>query len=168
MAARWSEVPASRLGRRDLLVIGAGAAAALLMAGSEPLRKAIAPTMPLTAAELVRSFPKNRWGWMVELAVLHRLDTDRNAALTLLWAALELDLDPVQTWRRKPALRLYDLFAALSDRPALANLVRTRSTDPALLARALRWDDPKRAADTRIWRTTGPDRRPLGILIAGA
>jgi hypothetical protein len=171
MAARWSEVPAPRLGRRDLLVIGAGAAAALLMAGSEPLRKAIVPAALLTPAELVRSFPKNRWGWMVELAVLHRLDTDRNAALTLLWAALELDLDPAQKWHRKPALRLYDLFAALSDRPArtaLASLVRTRSTDPALLARATRWDDPARAVETRIWRTTGPDGRPLGILIARA
>lgn len=171
MAARWSEVPAPRLGRRDLLVIGAGAAAALLMAGSEPLRKAIAPAAPLTPAELARSFPKNRWGWMVELAVLHRLDTDRNAALTLLWAALELDLDPRQMWRRKPALRLYDLFAALSDGPAratLATLVRTRSTDPALLARASRWNNPERDANTRVWRTTGPDRRPLGILIARA
>jgi hypothetical protein len=171
MAARWSEVPAPRLGRRDLLVIGAGAAAALLMAGSEPLRKAIVPAALLTPAELVRSFPKNRWGWMVELAVLHRIDTDRNAALALLWAALELDLDTAQRWRRKPALRLYDLFAALSDGPArtaLASLVSTRNADAALLARAARWNDPERDANTRIWRTTGPDRRPLGILIAGA
>ena len=170
MAARWSEVPASTIDRRDLLVLGAGAAAALLIAGNEPLRKTIsaAATSP---AQLVESFPKSRWDWTVELAVLHRIETDRPGALALLWTALELDLDPSQTWRQKPALRLYDLYAAASDaagRIALAALVRARSTHPALLARATLWSDISRPAHPRMWRTAGPDNRPLGIYLAQA
>lgn len=173
MAARWSEVPASAstIGRRDLLVIGAGAAAALFLADDKPLRRAIALAAPLSVAEIVRSLPKARWDWAVELAVLQRLEADRTAALTLLWAALELDLDPAQKWRTKPALRLYDLYAAASDsagRTALAELVRTRSTHPALLARATLWADTSRGALPRMWRTAGPDHRPLGIYLAEA
>lgn len=173
MAARWSEVPAQSptLGRRDLLVIGAGAAAALFLAQSEPLRRSMARAAPLAPAQMVRSFPKSRWDWTVELAVLHRLDNDRTAALDLLWAALELDLDPTQKWRRKPALRLYDLYAAVADttgRQALAALVRSRSTEPALLARASLWSDASRAPLPRLWRTVGPDRQPLGIYLAQA
>jgi hypothetical protein len=107
----------------------------------------------------------------VELAVLSRLDTDRAGALSLLWAALELDLDPTQKWRMKPALRLYDLYAAIADgsgRLALADLVRARSADPALLARATLWSDASREAHPRMWRTVGPDHRPLGIYLARA
>lgn len=170
MAARWSKVPASTIDRRDLLVIGAGAAAALLIAGREPLRRAISAT-GTSPAEMVRSFPKSRWDWTVELAVLHRIDADRPGALALLWAALELDLDPAQTWRQKPALRLYDLYAAATDaagRTALATLVRDRSGHPALLARATLWSDASRPAYPRMWRTTGPDQQPLGIYLAQA
>jgi hypothetical protein len=120
---------------------------------------------------MVRAFPKARWDWTVELAVLHRLDTDRNGALALLWAALELDLDPTQKWRLKPALRLYDLFAAASEtggRLVLAALVRARSKEPALLARASLWSDPARSAQPRLWRTVGPDQAPLGIYLRPA
>lgn len=171
MAARWSEVPASTIDRRDLLVLGAGAAAALFLAGSAPLRRAVQSTAKLTPAETVRALPKSRWDWTVELAVLHRIEADRAGALALLWAALELDLDPAQKWRTKPALRLYDLYAAASDaagRTALAALVRARSTHPALLARASLWSDTSRAAHPRMWRTAGPDNRPLGIYLAEA
>ncbi len=80
-------------------------------------------------------------------------------------------LDPAQKWRLKPALRLYDLYAAAADgngRLGLAALVRARSTDPALLARATLWSDPSRAAHPRMWRTVGPDHRPLGIYLVGA
>lgn len=173
MTARWSEVPASEaaIGRRDLLVIGAGAAAALFLANDNVLRRAIALAAPMPAADFVRSIPKPRWDWTVELAVLNRIDTDRGAALALLWAALELDLDPSQQWRTKPALRLYDLYAAATDvvgRSALAAFVRERSSHPALLARATLWSDTSRAAHPRMWRTTGPDQRPLGIYLAQA
>lgn len=170
MAARWSEVPASTIDRRDLLVLGAGAAAALLMAGNEPLREAISDAA-ISPAEMVGSFPKSRWDWTVELAVLHRIEADRATALALLWAALELDLDPSQKWRAKPALRLYDLYAAASDaegRVALAGLVRARSSHPALLARATLWSDRSRPAFPRMWRTAGPKGEPLGIYLAQA
>jgi hypothetical protein len=173
MAARWSEVPASpsRIGRRELLVISASAAAALFLAQSEPLRRSIARSAALSPAQTVRSFPKSRWGWTVELAVLHRLDTDRAGALALLWAALELDLDPAPKWHLRPALRLYDLYAAASDpagREALAGLVRMRSREPALLARASLWSDASRAPHPRLWRTVSPNRQPLGILLTQA
>ncbi len=173
MTARWSEVPVTdaALGRRDLLVIGAGAAAALFLASDNALRRAIALAAPMPAMDFVRSIPKARWDWAVELAVLNRLDGDRAAALALLWAALELDLDPSQKWRIKPALRLYDLYAAATDaegRAALAALVRERSSHPALLARATLWSDTSREAHPRMWRTTGPDQRPLGIYLTQA
>ena len=173
MAARWSEVPASvgTIGRRDLLVLSAGAVAALLLADDKQLHRALALAAPLSPAEVVRNLPKSRWDWAVELAVLHRIDADRPAALALLWAALELDLDPAQTWRNKPALRLYDLYAAASDAPgrtALAALVRDRSSHPALLARATLWSDASRPAYPRVWRTTGPDQQLLGIFLAQA
>jgi hypothetical protein len=170
MAARWSKVPASTIDRRDLLVIGAGAAAALLIGGSEPLRRAISASTA-SPADIVRSFPKSRWDWTVELAVLYRIDADRAGALALLWAALELDLDPAQAWRQKPALRLYDLYAAASDaagRAALAALVRSHSKHQALLARATLWSDASRPAYPRTWRTVGPDQQPLGIYLAEA
>lgn len=168
--ADWSTLPDGRpIGRRDLLVVSASAAAGLLIAGSGPLARLVTSTA--SPAELVRSFPKPRWDWTVELAVLHRLESDRDGALELLWAALELDLDPAQKWRLKPALRLYDLFAAASDRArrlALAELVRARSTEPALLARATLWSDPARSPQPRLWRTVGPEGRPLGIYLAPA
>jgi hypothetical protein len=154
-----------------LLVVSAGAAAALFLAADPHLRTVLVPATPLGPAEIVRSFAKPRWDWTVELAVLHRLDTDRAGALALLWAALELDLDPGQKWRLKPALRLYDLYAAASDaagRTALAALVRSRSADPALLARATLWSDTLRAPHPRLWQTVGPDQRPLGIYLASA
>jgi len=142
----------------------------LLIAGSDPLTRLV--TAPMTSpAEMVRAFPKPRWDWTVELAVLYRLESDRNGALALLWAALELDLDPAQKWRLKPALRLYDLFAAASDsagRLALADLVRARSSEPALLARATLWSDPARLPQPRLWRTVGPDLSPLGIYLTPA
>jgi hypothetical protein len=167
IATQWSDIPDGRaqLGRRDLLVVTAGAAASLLIAGRDPLARLLRQTAT-TPAELVRSFPKSRWDWTVELAVLSRLDADRAGALALLWAALELDLDRGQKWRRKPALRLYDLYAAASDpagRAALAALVRARTTLPALLARATLWSDASRPAHPRLWRTVGPNRQPLGI-----
>jgi hypothetical protein len=167
----WSTLPDGRsIGRRELLVVSAATAATLLIAGSDPLNRLI--TAPVTSpADMVRAFPKARWDWTVELAVLHRLDTDRNGALALLWAALELDLDPTQKWRLKPALRLYDLFAAASEtggRLALAALVRARSKEPALLARASLWSDPARSAQPRLWRTVGPDQAPLGIYLRPA
>jgi hypothetical protein len=173
MAAQGSAVPepVSGIGRRDLLLVSAGAAAALFFAANQPARRTIALGAGLTPAELVRALPKPRWDWTVELAVLHRLDTDRPGALALLWAALELDLDPAQTWRLKPALRLYDLYAAASDatgRAALADLVRAGSTHPALLARATLWSDAARPAHPRLWRTVGPERQPLGIYLAEA
>jgi hypothetical protein len=172
-AARWSEVPASTstIGRRDLILIGASAAAALFLAGSEPLRRLIGDTGARTPAQVVRSLPKSRWDWTVELAVLHRLDADRAGALALLWAALELDLGPRRRWRRRPALRLYDFYAAASDsdgRLALAALVRAHSADPALLARATLWSDITRTPHPRVWRTVGPDGQPLGIYLAPA
>jgi hypothetical protein len=167
----WSALPDSRsIGRRELLVVSAATAATLLIAGSDPLARLVTGTSQ-SPAELVRAFPKPRWDWTVELAVLHRFDSDRNGALALLWAALELDLDPTQKWRLKPALRLYDLFAAASDtagRLALAELVRARSGEPALLARAVLWSDPDRTPRPRLWRTVGPDRRPLGIYLTQA
>lgn len=173
IASEWSVLSDGRagIGRRDLLVMSAAAAATLLAAADPNLRRTLSLARPLGPAEMVRSFPKLRWDWAVELAVLQRLDADRAGALALLWAALELDLDPAQTWRQKPALRLYDLYAAASDpaaRAALAELVRTRSSHPALLARASLWSDPSRAAHPRLWRTAGPDRRPLGIYLAEA
>jgi hypothetical protein len=165
----WSTVSRgdSRIGRRSLLVLSAGAAAALLVGSKAP------PIQPaaLSPPEFVRALSKSRWGWQVELAVLQRLDTDRQAALDLLWAALELDLDPAQRWRRKHALRLYDLYAAAADdvgRLALVVLVRSRSADTALLARADRWSEPSRASAARLWRTTGPNHRPLGIRLGRA
>ena len=165
----WSAVSGGdiRIGRRGLLVLSASAAAVLLMGGVPPL---VQPSA-LSPSEFVRALSKTRWGWQVELAVLQRLDADRAAALALLWAALELDLDPTQRWRRKHALRLYDLYAAASGgsgRLALSALVRSRSADPALLARADRWSQPARAPAPRLWRATGPDRRPLGILLGPA
>ena len=167
----WSELPNGRsIGRRELLVVSAATAATLLIAGSDPLTRLV--TSPVTSpADVVRAFPKPRWDWTVELAVLHRLDSDRNGALALLWAALELDLDPTQKWRLKPALRLYDLVAAASDtgrRLALAELVRARSTEPALLARASLWSDPARSVRPRLWRTVGPNQAPLGIYLGPA
>lgn len=173
IATEWSDSPEAKaeVGRRDLLVMSAGAAAALYLAAAEPQQQIIAPATVSAPADLVRFFPKPQWDWTVELAVLHRIDADRSGALALLWAALELDLDPAQTWRQKPALRLYDLYAAASDtagRAALAGLVTARSSDPALLARATLWADASRPAHPRLWRTTGPDRRPLGIYLGQA
>jgi hypothetical protein len=169
--AHWSGFPDGRsVGRRELLVVTAATAVSLLIAGREPL------ALLLTAgaaepAEIVRALPKPHWDWTVELAVLHRLDADRTGALALLWAALELDLDPSRKWRLKPALRLYDLYAAATDaagRRALAELVRAASSEPALLARAALWSDPDRTARPRMWRTVGPDHQPLGIYLAPA
>lgn len=173
IASEWSELPddATRIGRRDILVISAGAAAALFLAGDNTMRHAIALSAPMPSADFVRTLPKARWDWTVELAVLSRIDGDRSSALAMLWAALEFDLDPSQKWRTKPALRLYDLYAAATDaagRASLAGLVRARSTHPALLARATLWSDTSRAAHPRMWRTTGPDQRPLGIYLAQA
>jgi hypothetical protein len=169
--ADWSTLPDGRsMGRRDLLVVSAAAAASLLIAGSGPLTRLVTPSSAVPA-EIVRGFPKARWDWTVELAVLYRIDSDRDGALALLWAALELDLDPAQKWRLKPALRLYDLFAAASERSqrlALAELVRARSTEPALLARASLWSDPARLPQPRLWRTFSPDGGPLGIYLAPA
>ena len=167
-APYWSEVSRDgRIGRRGLLILSAGAAAALLTAGNAPLL----PGTPISPQDFVRSLGKARWGWTVELAVLQRFGNDRRAALDLLWAALELDLDPAQLWRRRPALRLYDLYAAAADangRAALAKLVAARSSDPALLARAALWSDPARPPRSRLWRTMGPDRQPIGIALGGA
>ena len=167
----WSGSPdTAAIGRRDLMVVTAAAAAALFLAADPKLEAAFSSTA-LSPADLVRSFAKPHWDWTVELAVLSRLDTDRSGALSLLWAALELDLDPTQKWRLKPALRLYDLYAATADsagRLALADLVRARSADPALLARATLWSDASREAHPRMWRTIGPDHRPLGIYLARA
>lgn len=169
--ADWSGLPDGRsLGRRELLVVTAATAASLLIAGREPLARLLT-TGAVDPAAIVRAFPKPHWDWTVELAVLHRLDADRPSALALLWAALELDLDPTLAWRLKPALRLYDLYAAATvtaGRLALAELVRARSGEPALLARAARWSDPDRAARPRMWRTVGPDHQPLGIYLAPA
>jgi hypothetical protein len=168
----WSGSPdAAAIGRRDLMVVTAGAAAALFLAADPKLGAAFSAPATVSPADLVRSFPKPHWDWTVELAVLSRLDTDRSGALSLLWAALELDLDPTQKWRLKPALRLYDLYAATTDaagRLALADLVRARSADPALLARATLWSDASREAHPRMWRTVAPDHRPLGIYLARA
>ena len=173
IASHWSGLSdaAASVGRRDLLVLTATAAAALLVANDPRLHEALAPQTTMDPAEAVRAFPKFRWDWTVELAVLQRLDTDRTGALALLWAALELDLDPAATWRLKPALRLYDLYAAMSDfdnRSALAELVRQRTAHPALLARASLWSDRLRASGPRLWRTVGPDRQSLGIYLTQA
>jgi hypothetical protein len=156
-----------------MLVVGASAAAALILAGSGPLQQTIAALRPspVSPADIVRSFSKGRWDWTVELAVLHHVDADRAFALELLWAALELDLDPGVKWRRKRAVRLYDLYAAASDpagRAALARLVATRSSDAMLLARATLWTDTSRSRRSRLWRTTGPDGALLGIRLAAA
>jgi hypothetical protein len=171
IATQWFDgLESSAVSRRDVLVVSAAAAASLLLA-AEPLALALPAEAAASPAALVRAIPKPRWDWTVELAVLSRLDTDRPGALALLWAALEVDLDPAQKWRLKPALRLYDLYAAAADtagRQALATLVRSRSADPALLARATLWSDASRPAYPRMWRTAGPDRRPLGIYLAQA
>ena len=162
----WSEVSGeARIGRRALLVLSAAAAAAMFTVGKQPVAATVSPQ------DFVRSLGKFRWSWNVELAVLQRLDTDRGAALDLLWAALERDLDPAQRWRQKPALRLYDLYAAAADvngRAALARLVASRSSDAALLARASLWSDASRARRSNIWRTMGPDRRSIGIVLRDA
>lgn len=173
IATHWSDGPegTAGIGRRDLLVVSAAAAAALFLAADPKLALTLGREAASSPADIVRSFSKPHWDWTVELAVLARLDTDRAGALALLWAALELDLDPAQKWRLKPALRLYDLYAAATDsagRTALAALVRSGSTDPALLARATLWSDASRVASPRMWRTVGPDRRPLGIYLARA
>jgi hypothetical protein len=171
----WSGLSAGEVdrGRRRMLVVGASAAAALILAGSLPLKQAIATLRsgPLGPADIVRSFGKARWDWTVELAVLHHIETDRGFALDLLWAALELDLDPAAKWRRKRGLRLYDLYAAAAtdaDRARLVRLVTSRSADPALLARAVLWADATRPRRFRLWRTTGADGRMLGIRLAPA
>lgn len=166
----WSAISAIDVDvdRRTMLILSAGAAAALLTAGKAALQQ----LPPADAArDILLGLSKDRWGWNVELAVLQRLDTDRRLALDLLWAALELDLDPMQHWHRKPALRLYDLYAAASDtegRAALAALVRARSRDPVLLSRATNWSDPARTRRSPLWRTAGPGRRNLGIYVAPA
>jgi hypothetical protein len=168
-APYWSEVSGeARIGRRGLLILSAGAAVAFLTAGkSLPLGR---PTP--TPQQFVRALSKNRWGWNVELAVLHQYAADRRYALDLLWAALEFDLDPAQRRQQRPAYRLYDLYAAASDasgRGALARLVvAAPSSDPALSARAQFWSDPSRRRGSRIWRTMGPDRRPVGIVLSDA
>jgi hypothetical protein len=160
-------------GRRRMLVVGASAAAALILAGRLPLQQTLAALRPglLTPAEIVRSFGRAKWDWTVELAVLHQIETDRPFALELLWAALELDLDPAVKWRRKRALRLYDLYAVATDaagRAALARLVTARSGDVALLTRARLWVDNSRQRRARLWRAAGPDGRMLGIRLAPA
>lgn len=169
-APDWSEVSGeARIGRRGLLVLSAGAAAALLAGSPSPLFPPAAPS--LTAQQFVRSLSKVRWGWSVELAVLQHYPTDRRYALDLLWAALELDLDPTQRRQHKPALRLYDLYAAAaghSGQTALAHLVTSRSSDPKLLARAALWSASARTRRSNIWRTMGPDRRPIGIVLRAA
>jgi hypothetical protein len=156
----WSEESGERrIGRRELFVLSAAAAATLLTAGS-------APSLAAPARDLVGAVGSARWGWTVELAVLQRLGKDRRAALELLWAALERDLTRPM---RKPSLRLYDLYAAATDsagRAALARLVLARSSDPALLSRTLLWSDPVRQRRNSLWRTTGPDRQPIGIDLA--
>ena len=164
-APYWSEVSGeARIGRRDLLVLSAAAAAFLLTTGKQPIAARTSPQ------DFVRSLSKTRWSWTVELAVLQRYGHDRQAALDLLWAALELHLDPAQRWRQKPSLRLYDLYAAAVDsdgRVALARLVTSRSSDPALLTRAALWSDPSRQRRSSIWHTTGPDG-PIGIDLRAA
>lgn len=159
-APYWSEVSGeARIGRRDVLVLSAAAAAFLLATGKQPIAATVSPH------QFVRSLSKTRWSWTVELAVLQRYGDDRQAALDLLRAAIELDLDPTQRWLQKPSLRLYDLYAAAVDsneRAALARLVTSRSSDPVLLARAALWSDPSRQRRASIWRTTGPDG-PIGV-----
>ncbi|MEQ1770465.1 MAG: hypothetical protein ABL879_11555 [Devosia sp.] len=167
ITAEWSAVPADAVDtRRRALIVSASAAAALLIAGSEPLRQVIAASaLAQTPADIVRRIPARRWGWTVELAVLQQLDRDRPRALALLWAALELDL--LRAHRRKqPALRLYDLYAAASDaagRAELAALVTANSRHPALLARAALWSDPARSRRTRLWQTVTRDGQPQSI-----
>ena len=68
----WSAVSGgtARLGRRDLLILTAGAAAALI-AGTMPAMRPAATQ--LSPHQFVRALSKTRWGWQVELAVLQRL-----------------------------------------------------------------------------------------------
>jgi hypothetical protein len=168
-APYWSEVSGeARIGRRGLLILSAGAAAALLTVGN-PLSSTLV-IAPVSPQEFVRTLGKARWSWAVELAVLQRLDNDRRGALDLLWAALEVDIDPSQRRHRRPALRLYDLYAAATNadgRAALARLAAA-SSDPALISRASLWSDPTRSRRSPVWRTVGPDRRPIGIALSDA
>ena len=173
VGADWSSLSDGEVDRgRRLLIVSASAAAALLLANSPPLRQTLAALTPAAdPAGIVRSFGKARWDWTVELAVLHHVETDRAYALDLLWAALELDLDPKAKWRRKRARRLYDLYAAAAGAPgraALARLVISQSADPALLARAALWADTSRSRPPRLWRAAGPNGRMLGIHLDAA
>jgi hypothetical protein len=152
-----------RIGRRDLLVLSAAAVAALWLETATP--------DPASISLPPGSVGGPRWGWQVELAVLARLDGDRSGALDLLRSALDRDLDAGARGGRKPALRLYDLYAAIAGAPAriaLAERVEARSANPQLLARAARWADPAYRRRSPLWRTVGPDRRPLGIMLDAA
>jgi len=169
----WNGLP-DRLadpGRRRVLVLSAAAAASLIAGATLPVPASVATSVPLSPSEIVAALPKARWGWMVELMVLRELPADRARAEAILHAAIDLDLDPSATWRRKPALRLYDLRAALAapaDRLALADLVESRSNDADLMARAVRWRDPTRSRPSRPWRTSLTDGTPLSIEIGPA
>jgi hypothetical protein len=169
----WNGLPDSvaNPGRRRVLVLSAAAAASLVAGPTLPALGSTNTPLPLSPAEIVAAVPKARWGWMVELMVLRELPADRARAEAVLHAAIDLDLDPSATWRRKPALRLYDLKAAIgtpADRMALADLVESHSTDAELLARAARWRDPTRARPWRPWRTSLTDGTPLSIEIGPA
>jgi hypothetical protein len=118
---------------------------------------------------LIATLPRRRWDWTIERLALARINTDRPAALRLLQAAFAIDLDPQSTWRRKRALRLYDLYAAAArpaERSELAALVlASPRSGPALHARARLWADPERPSRARSWRTTGANGAPIGFVI---
>ena len=165
--SRWNADPDRAIdrGRRQIML---GAAA---LAAAVPFAALPTDAVATDPRSFVRALGRQHWDRAVELTALRNIHPDRGIALRLLWAALEHDLDPRRLWRRKPALRLYDLYAALgtaADREALARLVQTATADLALLARATRWADPTRPIRPRIWRTIDATGAPLGIYIAPA
>jgi hypothetical protein len=156
----------SKLTRRQIL---AGAAA---VAGAALLPLPASARAAGQAEALIASLPRMRWDWTVERLALARINTDRSGALRLLWAAFTVDLDPATTWRPKRALRLYDLFATAAtarQRRELAQLVLATPRAGAVLhERARLWSDPSRPPRRPLWRTTGSNGAPLGILITPA
>lgn len=162
LGSRWNTDPDRDVdhGRRRILL---GAAALTIAA---PLVAFPASAIAADPRGFVLALGGRHWDRAVELTALRHIYPDRTLALQLLGAAIERDL---HSPHRKPALRLYDLYAALGspvDRLALAGLVRSSTMDTALLARATLWADVSRLSRQRVWRTVNADGTPLGIFIA--
>lgn len=162
LGSRWNADPDLDInhGRRRILL---GAATLTIVA---PLAAFPASAIAADPRGFVHALGGRHWDRAVELTALRHIYPDRTLALQLLSAAIERDL---LSPRRQPALRLYDLYAALgspADRMALAGLVRSSTMDATLLARATLWSDLSRPSRQRIWRTIDANGAPLGIFTA--